>query len=177
MEQVNKEAKNQGLDFVFTLEDAEEAIAAYFARFKTLKKWIDNSKSAIQKNGYIYSHFGRKRRLANAFSSDPATKSHAIRSGVNFAVQSPSSDVNLLGAIEMWQYIIKNGMKSKIFALVHDSIVAEVPEEELENYKEKLKFFIQKDRGLTIPGFPIGCDFEIGDDYSFGGFEKQYGIL
>lgn len=177
MEQVNKEARSQGLDFVFTMQDAIDAIEAYFARFKVLKKWIDKQKAHISKHGYIYSHFGRKRRLPNVYSTDSATKSHAIRSGVNFVVQSPASDVNLLGAIDMWKYIVKNKMKAVIFALVHDSIVAEVPENEIEEYTSNLRKFIQTNRGLTIPNFPIGCDFEIGDDYSFGGFEKQYGVV
>ena len=65
-------------------------------------------------------------------------------------------------------------MKSKIFALVHDSILAEVPEDEIDFYCEMLKKFIQMDRGISIPGAPVGCDFEIGDDYSMGKFEKQY---
>ena len=68
-------------------------------------------------------------------------------------------------------------MKSRIFALVHDSVLAEVPDDEVEHYSEKLQEFIQMDRGLSIPGAPIGCDFEIAEDYSMGKFEKQYGIL
>ena len=65
-------------------------------------------------------------------------------------------------------------MKAKIFALVHDSILAEVPEDEVEMYSKKLQEFIQKDRGLSIPGTPVGCDFDIGEDYSFGKFAKKY---
>jgi DNA polymerase I-like protein with 3'-5' exonuclease and polymerase domains len=65
-------------------------------------------------------------------------------------------------------------MKAKIFALVHDSILAEVPEDEIEEYSQKLQELIQKDRGLSIPGTPIGCDFDVGDDYSFGKYEKKY---
>ena len=68
-------------------------------------------------------------------------------------------------------------MKSRIFALVHDSILAEVPEGEVEEYTKQLQKFVQLDRGVSIPGSPVGCDFEIGDDYSMGKFEKQYGIL
>ena len=66
-------------------------------------------------------------------------------------------------------------MGAQIFALVHDSILAEVPEDEIEAYKKIIKDCVQVDRGLTIPGCPIGCDFEIGDDYSFGKFEEKYG--
>ena len=89
-------------------------------------------------------------------------------------MQSAASDINLLGAIDMNAFIQSQRMKSKIFALVHDSILAEVPEDEVDFYCEMLKKFIQMDRGISIPGAPVGCDFEIGDDYSMGKFEKQY---
>jgi DNA polymerase I-like protein with 3'-5' exonuclease and polymerase domains len=176
-EQINKEARANNMNYFFTVEEAREVIAEYFKTFKGLKKWIDENKDFISKNGFVYSYFGRKRRLPNVLSSDRAIQGHAIRSGINFLVQSPSSDVNLLAGIEMQQYIKKTGMKARIFALVHDSILAEVPDDEVEHYTDKLQEFIKTDRGLSIPGYSIGCDFEVGDDYSFGKFEKQYGLV
>lgn len=175
--QVTKDAKDNGMDYVFTEQDAREAISAYFKQFKGLKNWITKNQEFIAQNGYIYSFFGRKRRLPNVLSTDGGIRSHAIRSGLNFLVQSPASDVNLLAAIEMQEYVERWNMESRIFALVHDSILAEVPEAEVDKYIEKLTSFIKADRGLSIPGCAIGCDFEIGDDYSFGKFEKQYGLV
>ena len=176
-ETVNKEAKANNMDYNFTVEDAQEAIKSYFKQFKGLKAWLTKNQEFISTNGYIYSFFGRKRRLPNVLSTDGGVKSHAIRSGLNFLVQSPASDVNLLAGIEMQQYIKKTGMKARIFALVHDSILAEVPDDEIEHYSEKLETFIKTNRGLSIPGCAIGCDFEVGEDYSFGKFEKQYGLV
>ena len=158
----------------FTIKEAEKVISDYFGAFSKLKSWIENNQNFIANNGFIYSYFGRKRRLANVFSEDKAIAAHTVRSGINFLVQSASSDVNLLGAIDMQAYIVASKMKSRIFALVHDSILAEVPDEELELYQEKLQYFIQLDRGISIPGVPIMCDFEIGEDYSTGKFEKTY---
>ena len=160
----------------FSPAEAKATIDDYFAAFPKLKGWLDRTQKFIQANGFIYSHFGRKRRLPNVFSKDKGIASHEVRSGVNALVQSVASDVNLLGAIEMQKYIVKTGMKSKIFALVHDSVLAEVPEDEIELYVEKLGECIQRDRGLSIPGAPIGCDFDIADDYSLGKFGKLYDI-
>ena len=159
----------------FSKNEAAEVINDYFAAFHRLKAWIEDNKKFIEQNGFIYSHFGRKRRLPNVASTDQGIRSHSVRSGLNFLVQSTASDINLLGAIDMQSYINSNGMKSRIFALVHDSILAEVPEEEIEHYSEKLLQFVQMDRGIYIPGAPVGCDFEIGDDYSMGKFKKMYG--
>ena len=160
----------------FSKQEAQEVIDEYFNAFHKLKSWITENQKFIQQNGFIYSFFGRKRRLPNVASTDKGIQSHSIRSGLNFLVQSAASDINLLGAIDMNAWIKANNKKARIFALVHDSILAEVPEEEVEEYKEKLASFIQMDRGLSIPGAPVGCDFEIvHEDYSGGKFEKMYG--
>ena len=165
--------KDSGKDF--SKQEASEVINDYFGAFHKLKAWIDDNQKFIEQNGFIYSFFGRKRRLPNVASTDAAIRSHSVRSGLNFLVQSAASDINLLGAIDMGEYIKAKGMKSRIFALVHDSILAEVPEDEIEHYSEKLLHFVQLDRGLSIPGAPVGCDFEIGDDYSMDKFTKLYG--
>ena len=159
----------------FSKHEAQEVITDYFKQFHKLKSWINTNEDFIRKNGFIYSYFGRKRRLPNVQSQDKGVSSSSIRSGLNFLVQSAASDINLLGGIDMNEHIKATGMKSRIFALVHDSILAEVPEEEVENYCEKLQAFIQQDRGIFIPGAPVGCDFEIGADYSMGKYEKLYG--
>ena len=159
----------------FSPQEAQEVIDDYFKTFHKLKSWINHNEKYIEQNGFIYSFFGRKRRLPNVASTDKGIKSHTIRSGLNFLVQSAASDINLLGAIDMEAYINAKGMKSKIFALVHDSILAEVPDEEVDMYRSKLQHFIQMDRGISIPGAPVGCDFDIGEDYSMGKFEAKYG--
>ena len=158
----------------FSMQDAANTIKDYFEAFPKLREWLDNQKKFIQANGFVYSRFGRKRRLPDVHSQDKGIASHEVRSGINFLVQSVASDINLMGGIDMQRYIEKTGMKSKIFALVHDSVLAEVPEDEIEHYSEKLQEFIQKDRGLSIPGAPVGCDFDVADDYSLGKFEKLY---
>ena len=161
----------------FSPNEAKEVIDDYFQSFHQLKKWIESNHRFIEQNGFVYSYFGRKRRLPNVKSSDAGIKSHSIRSGLNFLVQSAASDINLLGAIDMHNYLKATKSKAKIFALVHDSILAEVPYSEVDGYCDQLEYYIQMDRGLSIPGAPVGCDFEVGDDYSMGKFDKQYGNI
>jgi len=159
----------------FSVSEAKEVIEDYFGSFHRLKKWIETNQKFIVQNGFVYSFFGRKRRLPNVLSEDAGIRSHSVRSGLNFLVQSAASDINLLGAIDTHRTIKAYGMKSRIFALVHDSILAEVPENEVEEYSEILKNAIQLDRGISISGAPVGCDFDVHDDYSLGKFEKMYG--
>jgi DNA polymerase I-like protein with 3'-5' exonuclease and polymerase domains len=171
MESVNKEGGNM------TIEDARETIKDYFNKFKQLKKWLDSRKEFIETNGYTYSFFGRKRRLLNVFSTDKGIASHEVRSGINAEIQSIASDNNLLASIEVQQYCKTNNIEANIFMLVHDSIVALVKDEDVERYCKLLKEVTQLDRGCSIKGFPIGVDQDIGEDYSFGKFDKVYSIV
>lgn len=158
----------------FSTSEAKDVIDDYFKQFHKLKKWLDDCKTLIEKQAYLYSFFGRKRRLPNVKSSDKAIAAHEVRSGINSLVQSVASDVNLLGAIDAHREVKEKKIPAKIFALVHDSILAEVKEEAVDEYCEILKRNVQKDRGLSIPGTPIGCDFDIGEDYSFGKYASKY---
>ena len=127
-------------------------------------------------NGFIYGATGRKRRLPNVNSDNQGIQSHEVRSGMNFLVQSVASDINLLGAIDCNELLKQQPYDARIFALVHDSILAEVEEAAVDSYKYLLRECVQRDRGFSIPGCPVGCDFDIGDDYSFGKFEAKYDI-
>ena len=57
---------------------------------------------------------------------------------------------------------------------MHDSILAEVREDKVAEYNVILQENVQKNRGISIPGTPVGCDFDVHDDYSLGKFEKKY---
>ena len=160
----------------FSHQQAQEVIDDYFRQFFNLRKWIDYSSKYIRDNGFIYSHFGRKRRLPNVTSTNQGIASHEVRSGLNFLVQSVASDINLLGAIDAHNLLKELPFKADIFALVHDSILAEVEVDAIDSYKTIIRECVQKNRGLSILDCPIGCNFDVGDDYSFGKFEKKYGL-
>jgi hypothetical protein len=52
--------------------------------------------------------------------------------------------------------------------------VLEVVDKDIEEVSKVMAEFTQKDRGCSIPGQPIGVDLDIGEDYAFGKFDKQY---
>lgn len=163
-----------------TVGDARDYIDTYFNMFPALRVWIEKSHAQIKQYGYIYSHFGRKRRLLNITSEDRGVQGEEIRSGFNAIIQSVSSDSLLLGAIDTDNAIIKMGLEEemKIIMLVHDSVVAIVREDLIPQYQELLITNIQKDRGVSIPGCPIGIDSDSEDggsrDYSCGKIKYQH---
>lgn len=82
--------------------------------------------------------------------------------------------MNLLGAMDTANEIKAAGLDAHIFMLVHDSIVALVKEEHVDQYCAILRECTQRDRGCSIAGYPIGVDQDVGDDYSFGDWEEFY---
>jgi DNA polymerase I-like protein with 3'-5' exonuclease and polymerase domains len=158
-----------------SVSEAREVIEQYFDTFKRLRKWLDETKAQIERDGFLYISIGRKRRLRNALSQDKGIASHEVRSGVNAAIQSLASDINVLAVIDLLKGIKEHKLDAKVFMLVHDSIVAEVHEDHVEAYKALLAKCTQKNRGFDISGTPIGIDQEVGDDYSFGKFDAKFG--
>ena len=163
-ETVNKDAK-AGEEI--TSGQSKQFIQKYFSEAKALKKFIDGSNRQIETHAYIYSFFGRKRRLPEAKSPNRGVSQHAIRSGVNFLVQSVASDINILGVVDLVKWIEDNnyGDAIKPFTVVHDSIVSEVREDLVDTYIESARECIQRDRGLSIPDCPIKVDFEVGPSW------------
>ena len=159
----------------FSVQDAQSAIDDYFRTFNVLKKWLDKQKEIIKSQGYVFSFFGRKRRLSNVFSPDKGIAAHEIRSGINALIQSLASDMNLIASMEINEQIKREGIDAFIFMLVHDSIVIHCKEESVERVMAIMKECTQRDRGCSIPDFPVGVDQDFADDYSFGDFEDTYG--
>jgi DNA polymerase I-like protein with 3'-5' exonuclease and polymerase domains len=150
-----------------SIEEAKQVISQYFATFPDLKKWLLRTQLEIAENGFIYSVFNRKRRVPNVFSISEEEKGHAIRSALNFTVQSVASDINLMAAIDLHNWLQETKI-GNIFALVHDSILGICKKSEIETLREQAKITTAKDRGgIIIPGCPIGVDFEYGESYAF----------
>ncbi len=172
-ETVNKDAK-AGEEI--SVSQAKQFINKYFNEAKALKRFIDASNDQIENYAYIYAFFGRKRRLPEAKAPNPGVAKHAIRSGVNFLVQSVASDINVLGLIDVINWVETSGYDDVIkpFTVVHDSIVSEVREDLVPLYIENARRCIQTDRGLSIPNCPIKVDFEVGDSWGELEDEKTY---
>jgi DNA polymerase I-like protein with 3'-5' exonuclease and polymerase domains len=159
-----------------TTTEAKDFIAKYFREANNLRKWIDSCLSTIENNFFIYSAFGRKRRLPEVQATNKGIAAHASRSGLNFLIQSVASDINVLGLVDTVNWVKQNKLENEIrlFATVHDSIVAEVRNDMINDYAKVLKYNLQKDRGVFIPNCPIIVDVEVGPSW---GDLKSYEIL
>lgn len=192
-EQVNiallEQSMETGQPFVpCTVEDAKGHIDVYFRKFPQLRKWINSSHEQIRQYGFIYNFYGRKRRLRNFQSSDRGVVAGEVRSGFNAIIQSASSDSLLVGVMEADKEIMAKGLDIEIVGLVHDSIIAIVREDLVDEYNEiidrnvqDLRFNGWDDDPLCIKGCPIGIDSDSQDggsrDYSCGKMDKAYPFI
>jgi len=150
-----------------TRGEAQDFINKYFSEAKSLYTFIQQCNNQIEGLHYIYSLFGRKRRLLEATSTNRAVKNHAIRSGVNFVIQSLASDISLLILIELMQWIDENNLHKDMmpFTIVHDAIVAEVKIECVPEFIQKMDELVKKDRGVSIPDYPIVMEYQVGPNW------------
>lgn len=166
------------------VDDARKYINTYFDRFPTLKVWIEESHDKIRQHGFLYGHFGRKRRLHNAKSSDRGVVGGEIRSGFNAIIQGASSDLLLAGVIDLDNKIDELGIDAEIVALVHDSIVSIVKEEDVAKYDQLVLDCVQSSRvnslgeDIQLAGCPMGMERDSEDggsrDYGCGKLEKMF---
>lgn len=96
----------------------------------------------------------------------------------NSIIQGASSDILFMGAIDLDKYLETADIDAEIIMLVHDSIVSIVREDHVDEYTKQAIAHVQIDRGLMIPGTPMGLslDSEEGGsiDYSCGKFAEVY---
>lgn len=145
-------------------ERAQEVIDKLFARFPSLKGYMDEVVASIHKYGFVETFFGRRRRFplvrVNRYFAGQAE-----RRGKNMKIQSTSSDIVIGQLIEIAEHIHELG--GRLCITVHDSIVGTIK----KKYLHLAQAFFQKycvDRvGEKYPWLPVAfaCDVSVGSSY------------
>ena len=120
-----------------TKEEAQRLINEYFNAYRTLKDWIDYTIQLIRTQNYVVSPFGRRRRFPDYRFLEDGQKAAAEREGVNAIIQVTSSDLLLITMTRVFNRL--KGFKSTPIIEVHDSIIVDTAEEEIEMVGEILK--------------------------------------
>lgn len=113
-----------------TLHEAELYLKQYAERFPNIWKHIKKQHKFVEKNGYVYNVFGRKRRLPNIYSNDWGKKAEAQRQSVNAPIQGAASDYTLFSSILIWEKTLyRKGIKFE--GLTPDSKVAYINDKDI----------------------------------------------
>ena len=132
-------------------KEAKEYITNYFERFSSVKGYLDELKEDCERNGYSITLKGRKRYLPDIHSSNRTIKANAERVAINSPIQGTAADIIKIAMINIQNEIEDKGLKSKMILQVHDELIFEVIEEELEEMKKILKNGMETVVSLSVP--------------------------
>jgi len=114
------------------LGKAQAFMKRFFDSYPKVSMWISYIKAFARANGYVETIYGRRRYLPNIKSNDEYTREGAERQAVNTCIQSAAGDVCFIGMIRFQEWLNINNKKSRITGTVHDSILVETPDDEVE---------------------------------------------
>lgn len=119
-------------------EECQSYIDKYYAKYTGVKKYQDNLKKEIVKNGYVMSPLGRRRRFDIYPNTTDAQLERIYNQVINFPIQAHASDMLLVLCLRLNKRLVENNLDSKIVLLCHDEMVQEVKESEVEKVLEIL---------------------------------------
>ncbi|WP_308186227.1 DNA polymerase I [Neisseria subflava] len=142
-------AKSLGIDNI----SAKNFIDRYFARYPGVAEYMQRTKEQAAAQGFVETLFGRRLYLPDIHNKNANARAGAERAAINAPMQGTASDLIKRAMIDVSRWLASDELKSKLIMQVHDELVLEVPEAELDLVKEKLPQIMAKvDEGmLNVP--------------------------
>ena len=132
--------------------DAQNYIQEYFKKYPTVLQYMEESKQFAREHGYVETYFGRRLWLPEISSSNGLRKAGAERAAINAPMQGTAADLIKLAMIEVQQWIdSNNNLKGKIIMQVHDELVFEVPNKEVDIFIKEIPRIMENVAKLDIP--------------------------
>ena len=131
--------------------EAKEIIDSYFEEFKSIKEYMDNSIEKARKNKYVETIFGRRRYLRDIDSRNFTLRGFAERNAINSPIQGSAADIIKLAMIKVLKWINDNQLKSKMIMQVHDELVFDIHNQELDLFKKNIKSIMENVIETEVP--------------------------
>ena len=131
---------------------ADEFIIKYFQTYPSIQKYMLGTIDFAREHGYVKTIYGRKRWLDTAlYSSSTQEREAAERAAINAPLQGSAADLIKKAMVDLYIYIKKMNLKSKIVIQVHDELVLEVVKSERDLVSELVKKAMEQGQPLTVP--------------------------
>ena len=130
---------------------AARYIERYFARYPGVKTYMENTRALAKQQGYVETYFGRRLWVPEINSANVQRRNGAERAAINAPMQGTAADLIKLAMIAVQNWLVSEGLQSKLIMQVHDELVLEVPDSELELVKQKLPILMQNIAKLDVP--------------------------
>jgi DNA polymerase-1 len=144
--------------------EAKEIIDNYFKEYKAVKKYMDEQINFARENGFVQTYMGRKRWLRDITSSNPTVRGYAERNAINMPIQGTAADMIKLAMIQVHQDLKRAGLQTKMILQVHDELIFDVPEQEMETAKKLITQGMQQ--AMPLPNdVPVIAEAGSGDNW------------
>ncbi len=131
--------------------EAKQFIAAYFERYSGVRSFIDKTLEEARREMKVKTLFGRVRPIPDINSKNVNQRGFAERTAVNTPLQGTAADLIKIAMIRIDAALRERGMKSRMTLQVHDELVFEVPENEVEIMQPLVREYMEKVHTLVVP--------------------------
>ena len=143
---------------------AQQYIDAYFANMPEIKRYMDNTINFARQNGYVLTPFNRKITIFGIQDTNRRMATFSERAAINAPIQGGAADIIKLTMKKIAAKIDELGLRTKMLLQVHDELVFEVPEDEVETAAAMIKKEMEDVTGIALK-VPLIAEVGIGDNW------------
>ncbi len=141
-----------------TLAEAERFVEAYFGGFPNVKKFLDGTIRKAERQGYVETLLGRRRYFPvlqtdkrDRQRASVVARQRAEREAINMPIQGTAADIIKIAMINLHRELRAQGLRGRMILQVHDALVLETPEEELEKTAKLVRRVMEEAYTLSVP--------------------------
>jgi DNA polymerase-1 len=143
-------------------EEASAYIERYFERFPAVKRYIEQTVESARKDGYVTTLLGRRRPIPELRSGRPQVRGQGERLAVNMPIQGTSADIIKIAMVRAHRALSEAGMETRLILQIHDELLFEGPESEMEAAAELVE---REMCGAFELDPPLAVDVGVGQDW------------
>jgi len=132
-------------------EAAKSFIAGYFERYPGIRRYIDTIKEEARTNGSVTTQLGRRRPIPELRAGNPALRAAGERAAINHPIQGTAADVIKIAMIRLAPRLAEAGLKARLVLQVHDELLLEVPNGEVDRLVPILVDTMEGALALDVP--------------------------
>lgn len=148
-----------------TPQEADDFIQTYFRTYPRIKEYIDHTRALARQQGYVETLLGRRRyfpELSTKAQVHYNVREAAYRMAINAPVQGSAADILKVALNRLWRGLRSRGLRSRMILQVHDELVLEVPEDELDQTKGLV---VETMEGAYELRAPLKVDAKVGPNW------------
>lgn len=143
-------------------KEAKEFIGEYFKRYPKVTEYLNGEIKKAREIGYVTTLLNRRRYIPQINAKDAMQRSFAQRTAMNTPIQGSAADLIKAAMIAVYQQLKKEGFKTKMLLQVHDELVFDVPDREMNDIKRIVK---DKMENVLKMDVPIKISFKMGKNW------------